>query len=491
MDGPNFFGSRYVLRQATMTEMIAVAYNLDPANVHAGPSWLDWNHYDLIAIAPPSTSRETLQLMLRSLLAKRFSLAVHEGRAPMPSYVLTAESGKTKLKKSDGKGESGCVGHPQPADQPAESIPQIRVTCHNETMEKFADDLYWMAGPAYLAYPAVDSTGLKGAYDFDLMWTPRGSLIRAGTDGISIIDAVDKQLGLKLGAGTAARSVLTVDRVNESPTPNAPDLAKRLPPLPQGQFEVALIKPFKSGEPNEDSGCGNLVILQGETLKNLIVEAWNLNQYAPEELVGAPKWLDQDRFDVRAKLASTDAGGAALNVCQLPDEQMRDLLRALIEDRFQMKDHWEDRPGTAYHLVADNPKLTSADPANRTRCYAGPGPDGKDPRLTNHVLNRLFTCQNITMALFGEHLQAMVQGYIHSTVIDDTGLKGSYDFTLSFSGGGQLPGGVNAGMAGADPNGAISLFDAVKNTMGVKLEKQTRPVHVLVIDQIAEQPTAN
>ena len=174
-----------------------------------------------------------------------------------------------------------------------------------------------------------------------------------------------------------------------------------------------------------------------------------------------------------------------------PMSRCGQLLRALIEDRFQMKDHWEDRPGTAYHLVADNPKLTPADPATRTRCYAGPGPDGKDPRLTNRVLNRLFTCQNITMAQFGEHLQAMVQGYVHSTVIDDTGLNGSYNFTLSFSGGGQLPGGINAGMAGADPNGAISLFDAVKNTLGVKLEKQTRPVHVLVIDQVEEQPTAN
>lgn len=429
--------------------------------------------------------------MLQSLLAERFGLVVHEGKASMPSYVLTAQSGKTKLKESDGKGESGCVGRPEPADQAAETIQQIRVTCHNETMEKFANDLYWMAGTGYLAYPAVDSTGLKGAYDFDLMWTPRGSLIRAGADGISIIDAVDKQMGLKLAPGTAPRSVLTVDRVTEAPTPNAPDLARRLPALPQGQFEVALIKPFKSGEPNEDSGCGNLVVLQGETLKDLIVQAWNLNPYAPEELVGAPKWLDQDRFDIRAKLAGSDGEGAALNVCQLPDEQMRELLRSLIEERFQMKHHWEDRPGTAYHLVADNPKLKPADPATRTRCYAGPGPDGKDPRLTNHVLNRLFTCQDITMTQFGEHLQAMVQGYIHSTVVDDTGLKGSYDFTLSFSGGGQLPGGVNAGMAGADPNGAISLFDAVKNTLGVKLEKQTRPVHVLVIDEVVEQPTAN
>jgi len=454
--------------------------------VHGGPSWLDWDHYDIIAKAPPSTSREALQLMLQSLLAKRFSLVVHMGTAPMPSYLLTTQSGKTRLKESDGKGESDCKWQPQPAGEAIDSV----VTCHNETMEQFAEDLRDWAGPL-LSQPVVDSTGLKGKYDFDLKWTSRGGLIRAGADAISIIDAVDKQLGLKLTLGTALRPVLTVDSVNESPTPNDPNLAKRLPPFPPAQFEVAVIRPFKPDEPTEDGSCSDQVRFQGATLKDLINSAWNLNQYDPDAMVGAPKWLDQDRFDIRAKLASDDAGGAAPNVCELPDEQMRQLLRALIEDRFQMKDHWEERPGTAYHLVADNPKLTPSDPTIRTRCYAGPGPDGKDPRLTNHVLNRLFTCQNITMAQFGAHLQAMVQGYIHNTVIDDTGLKGSYSFTLSFSGGGQLPGGVNADMAGADPNGAISLFDAVKNTLGVKLEKQIRPLRVLVIDHIEEQPTAN
>ncbi len=86
MDGPNLFGDRYILHQATMTQMIAVAYRLDPANVHGGPSWLDWDHYDIVGKAPPATSRETLQLMLQSLLAQRFGLVVHKGTAPLPSY---------------------------------------------------------------------------------------------------------------------------------------------------------------------------------------------------------------------------------------------------------------------------------------------------------------------------------------------------------------------------------------------------------------------
>ncbi len=261
-------------------------------------------------------------------------------------------------------------------------------------MEKFAADLYEMAGDVdtrannYMAYPVVDSTGLKGAYDFDLNWTGRQWLVRAGTDGISIFDAVDKQLGLKLTLGTAPRPVLVIDSANESPTPNVSDLAKRLPPLPPRHFDVAVIKPSRPDEKGDDRSGGDQVNFQAITLKNLMIFAWDLNPYAPEELVGAPKWLDQDRFDILAKLASDDAA----KVEQLPDAEMRRMLRALIEDRFQMKDHWEDRLGTAYHLIADNPKLVPADPKTRTRCYAGPGPDGKDPRLTNHVLNRLFTC---------------------------------------------------------------------------------------------------
>ncbi len=84
MDGGYMVGDRYILEDATMSEIIAAAYGLDPANVQGGPSALDWDHFDIIAKASPSTSRETLQLMLQSLLAERFHLVVHKGAAPMP-----------------------------------------------------------------------------------------------------------------------------------------------------------------------------------------------------------------------------------------------------------------------------------------------------------------------------------------------------------------------------------------------------------------------
>jgi len=76
-------------------------------------------------------------------------------------------------------------------------------------------------------------------------------------------------------------------------------------------------------------------------------------------------------------------------------------------------------------------------------------------------------------------------------VTDTTGLDGAYDFTVNFSGAGLLQGAGVSGPAGAEPNGALSLPDAVGKQMGVKLEMVKRPVQVLVIDHVEEKPTEN
>jgi uncharacterized protein (TIGR03435 family) len=450
-----------------------------------------------VAKAPPTTSKAAIRLMLQSLLAQRFSLVVHTGSAPMAAYVLTAQSGRTKLKESEGTGDPDCEYQPPPANQAADAISQIVFTCHNETMERFAEDVHNWAG-GYLTQPVVDSTGLKGAYDFDIKWTPRQLLARAGADGISIFDAVDKELGLKLTLETAPRPVLIVDSVNEAPTPNPPDLEKLLPPLPPPQFDVAAINPSKPDERGNFNIHGDQINAQAISVKDFISYAWDLNFNDQESMAGAPKWLADDRIDILAKLASDDSEGTTPKAPQVLDEELRQMLRALIEDRFQMKDHWENRPVTAYNLVAVNPKMARADTRSRTQCDEGPGADGKDPRTANPVLDRLLTCQNITMAQFSVLLQSLAPGFIFSPVLDNTGLKGSYNFTLSFSSAGHFaPGGAGGAPSSddaqqaADPSGAISLFDAVKNELGLKLEKQKRPVPVLVIDHIEEQPTAN
>jgi uncharacterized protein (TIGR03435 family) len=498
MDGGNLNGDRYVIHQTTMADLIATAYNVDADNVQGGPSWLEWDRFEIVAKAPPATSKADQRLMLQALLKERFNLVTHEGTAPMPAFVMKAPAGKVKMKEAQGaEGEATCEFQPPPANQAAGAIRQIVVICKNETMQKFVDDIRDLAG-GYLDKPVIDSTGLKGTYDFTITWTPRGLLGAAGAEGISIFDAVDKQLGLKLSLETAPRTVFIVDSVNKTPSANPPDLDKRLPALPPAQFEVATIKPSKPDTQAGGRVNNGEVDVHGLTVKQIIAFAWDLNPVDSEAIAGAPKWLDSNRFDIHAKILPEDAGDPKAVPPQVDIYELRHMLRALIEDRFKMKDHWEDRPVTAYTLKVVSPKLTTADPTKRTRCDEGPGPNGKDLRLGNPMINRLVYCQNVTLEQLGILLPNLAFGYIYYPVVDGTGLKGSFDFTLAFSSVDRTlappPSSASqqsSGTLAADPSGAVSLFDAFKNELGLKLEKEKRPMPVLVIDQIEEQPTAN
>jgi uncharacterized protein (TIGR03435 family) len=494
MDQGSLRGDRYVLRQATMVDLIATAYGVDQSSVQGGPNWLERDRFDVIAKAPAGTPPATLKLMLKSLLAERFKLVIHPGDKPLPAYVLSAGKGKPKLKEAEGSGAADCKVQ-EPPDKPApDTVRQIVIDCHHSTMEELARNLQDWAG-GYLTYPVVDSTGLKGSFDFEIKWTPRALLQKAGADGISIFDAVDKELGLKLDLETAPRPVLIVDSVNQEPTANAPGLEKILPTPPPPRFDVAVIKPSKPDEDSRGRINGGQIDVHNLPLRFLITFAWDLNPNDTEMLVGAPKWLDSDHFDILAKVVN-DAPGQAAPV--IDEEDLRPMLQALLAERFQLKTHLEDRPVSAYTLIAVNPKLKKADPLSRTRCKEGPGPDGKDPRIANPVLNRLISCQNMTTAEIGEELQRIAAGYIYTGVLDATGLKGSWDFTLSFSSANLTKGrgdGSETNSSGTsaapDPNGAVTLFDAVSKQLGLKLEKQRRLVQVLVIDHIEEKPTDN
>jgi uncharacterized protein (TIGR03435 family) len=107
------------------------------------------------------------------------------------------------------------------------------------------------------------------------------------------------------------------------------------------------------------------------------------------------------------------------------------------------------------------------------------------------------------MAQFAERLLALANGYVQIPVLDKTGLEGGWDFALNFSaigvflntgrGGGDAAAGAPGGgaLAASDPNGAISLPEAIDKQLGLKLEMQKRPVSVLVIDQVEQRPVDN
>jgi uncharacterized protein (TIGR03435 family) len=180
------------------------------------------------------------------------------------------------------------------------------------------------------------------------------------------------------------------------------------------------------------------------------------------------------------------------------------MLRNLLIERFQIKYHTEERPSTAFVLIAAKPKMKKADPANRTGYREGPGPDGKDPRISNPAAGRLVTCENMTMKQLAQNLPMIAGGYIQgATVYDETGIEGAFDFTLNFSpagmgmvGGPGRGGRGGEGIAGglpdaADPSGAITLSEAIEKQLGLKLEQAKRPAQVLVIDHIEPKPTEN
>jgi len=117
----------------------------------------------------------------------------------------------------------------------------------------------------------VDSTGLKGAWDFDLEWTPRYALAGRGADGISIFDAINKQLGLKLELQNIPLPSLAIEKVNRRPAPNASDVAVALA-LPAARFEVAAIKHADpNGRPFNGIGySGGTQVHAGGTLRELM-----------------------------------------------------------------------------------------------------------------------------------------------------------------------------------------------------------------------------
>ncbi len=497
-DGGFLVNGRYLVRQATLVDLIATAYGQkDSTYVHGGPSWLEWDRWDVIAKVPPGTTEATAKEMLQSLLTDRFNLVVHSGSGPVPSYLLTLDKDKPNpsLKPSSGTEDAACKREPPPPGPPPPGtfVPAL-IHCHNVTMEKFAELLPTFAG-AYLQNPMEDRTGLKGAFDFDLHWNSRGDLSRAGGAGISVFDALEKQLGLKLTLGTAPRPVLIVDSVNETPTPNAPDLAKIMPPLPPPQFEVATVKP---SAPDEKPGGGGIqrdgLSFRALPLKLLIYFAWDLDFNATEQMVGAPKWLDSDKIDVEAKVGSDNMvqGGSTMQgIPPIALEDLREMLKQLLIERFEIKAHTEDLPEDAYSLVAVKPKMTKADPTERARCDVKPGPADRP------IMNMLVTCQNVTMAQAAELFPTFAAWYLHYPVVDKTGLEGGWDFTLNWSSGDHMPG-VGAppppdagGETAPDPNGAVSFYDAVSKELGLKLVKEKRPEPVLVIDHIDEQPTPN
>jgi len=492
--GGGIGGDKFILRNATMVELITAAYGVDGDKVIGGPAWLDTDRFDVIAKAPPKTSPESMKLMLQGMLAERFKLVIHSDVRPMPAYVLTLGKGKPRLKESDGTGTPGCEAQKQnPAAGPQQFL---EFACRNITMEAFAQSLHQLA-KGYVTKPVVDSTALKGTWDFDVKWMPIAALAYAGHDTVSVFDAIDKELGLQLELQMSPMPVLVVGSVNEKPTENSPEVAKVFPPALPREFEVAVIKPsLPDARMRIVTNRLDEIELGGVSLKWMVSFAWGIT------VADAPKWMDSDKFELRAK----SPGATWSDAEPLETDDLQRMLRTLLIERFKLVVHTEDRPQDVLALVVekqgDKPKFGKADPLSRVGCKEEPGADGKDPRVTNPIRARLITCRNITMDQFAPRLSSFSQGSITQPVVNETGIEGSWTLTLSFTPGYLMAnlarpaessssdaGGSSVGAS--EPSGALTIFDALSKQLGLKLEPRKLPRPVLVIDHAEQRPTEN
>jgi uncharacterized protein (TIGR03435 family) len=507
---------RYELRNATMLDLIRIAYGLDADRILEGPNWLELDRFDVVAKIPADAEPGAQKAMLQSLLEERFKLVVHKDTKPLATWALLAGK-QPRLKEANGAspGESGCklqaaagppseggarlvTGNPDGTRTAINLGPggTIQYTCRNMTMAKFAEGLRGMMGAQLAPEPVADETGLKGLWNFEVRWSIGILAVLRQGEQISVAEAIEKQLGLKLEQRQIAKPVLVVDSVNRTPTPDPPGVAEALasPPDPK-EFEVADVKLSAAGSGLPEGGMirmqmlpGGRFVCQNFPLRLLISQAFN-SRTNSELFVGLPSWADSVRVDITAKTSPDAVVGPGINL-----ETLGPMLVSLLAERFKMTYHREERQVTAYSLVAAKPKMKKADPNSRIFCRRGQAPAGSPPG------SQLLTCQNATMAFFAEQLLQVNPG-LNWPVVDATELEGGWDFTMTFGG---LPPALLNGLAkradgdgpdaaptASDPGGAYTIFEVIEKQLGLKLKAEKRMEQVIVIDHLEQKPTDN
>ena len=251
-------------------------------------------------------------------------------------------------------------------------------------------------------------------------------------------------------------------------------------------FEAASIKPAKPGAMGSfiRNQPGGRFSANNMTVKNLLTIAYDVQ---PFQIVGGPGWLDSERYDVEAKAEESSDGDAAAKPPSDMRKQMdaqRLRLQSLLAERCKLTMHRETRQLPVYAMVIakGGPKLKES-PVNTT------GKPNMQMRMGFGQLNGVDTPLSILAETLSRQLGRVV--------LDKTGLTGNYDFNLQWTpDAGQMaamgpPPGAPPGMAPppSDPNGP-SVFTAIQEQLGLKLESQKGPVDVWVIDSV-EKPSEN
>ena len=455
-------GARVEIRSASLPRIMSMAYSVPEDQIEGIPSWVDELRFDITAKGAPGASELGMRNMLQTLLEERLDLKIRREDKPRPVFAfVTAKSGVAK--ESKGSGDPGCKASFEEGYRV--------IDCYKTSIGNLGEALHGMAG-GYFNLPVVDKTGLKGLYDVKLRFLARGQLA-PGPEGASasLFNVIEKELGIKVEKQTAPLPVLSIVSVNREPAPNPPGVTEKLGPAPT-EFDVAEIKP-SAPETKEDFNLNNgRIEARAVPLKDLIEFAFNAED---SNRVRGEKWIESARFDIVAKTAPTES----------PDT-LRVMLRNLLAQRFELKVHTEQQPVNVYALTAQKPKLKQADGSQRSQCRVSVA-DGA----------RVFTCQNTTMAQLAEKMQQAAGGSVDHQVVDLTGLKGSYDFDISFVPFARMrriaekPKTEGAGLTDIEPPSGLTVFDAIERQMGIRLAAQKYPRPVVVVDHCSRTPAEN
>ena len=222
----------------------------------------------------------------------------------------------------------------------------------------------------------------------------------------------------------------------------------------QPAFDVVSIhRNIRGGDATTDITPGRLT-MHNASLRTLIRTGYDIQNF---QFAGGPSWLDSDTYDISA-VTSDHA--------DLSRDQYRALVRTMLADRFHLKTHWETRQGDVYALVVakGGPRLKPAtDPA-------------KEPALNTNISAHLGRIVAVNVPVL--YLSTVLSNKLNHPVIDKTGLPDKYDWTLVWD---------------PDPNPEStepSIFTAVQEQLGLKLDAQKGPVQMLVIDSVA-RPSEN
>jgi len=232
-------------------------------------------------------------------------------------------------------------------------------------------------------------------------------------------------------------------------------------------FEVASIKPsapdvaglFVQPQP------GGGLRVTGATLKHLIAIAYEVREF---QILSAPAWAGTERFDIDARAPRSPAPVDAAGDPRRAGIEIHERLRSLLAERFQLSVHREEQEQSVYALVVakNGPRFSEATPDSGNLIRGGRG---------------LITGRGTTMQMLALNLA----NQLGRQVLEKTGLRGKYDFKLEWT---PDAGGVEA--AAEPERRGPSLFTALQEQLGLRLESQKSPVPVLVIDG-SRRPSEN